>query len=78
MPELLTMVAFAERPLRTICTGPVMEEALVLVTVMVADHTPVARLRLKPVWVTFVWADTFWWFANEKAAGVAVPADAVT
>ena len=49
VPVLLTMVAFALKALSTTCTGPLIADAVVLVTVNVSLHRPVARLRPRPI-----------------------------
>ena len=60
MPVLFVIVSPAVRLVNTTWIGPAIgdPDPLVFVTVMVADHNPVARLRTKPVCVTLARDET--------------------
>src|ERR1700693_1869926 len=64
------MVAFDDSAVSTTSIGEVMAVAPLLVTVMVADQTPVLRLTPKPVWVTLTWLLTLTKFTVRLALAV--------
>jgi len=75
VPPELVMVTPGVRFVNTALTGPAMADALVFVTVMVADQMPVARLRPNPFCVTLTCGETLVTIATAALATDALGAD---